>query len=111
MKLYYVALYMSVLMTAISQVMMKTATAKPLATTRRGLILAVAYGLLLLALGLNVYGLQFVPLSHMAFILPATFVLVPLLSMVVLREKQGLKFWLGSALIVAGAMVFNLPGA
>ncbi len=109
LKPYYIALYLSVLLTAISQVMMKLAASSSLASIRQRLRLAAAYALLLVALGLNVYGLQSVPLSHMAFILPATFVMVPLFSMLFLGEKQGLRFWLGSGLIVAGALIFNLP--
>ena len=109
MKPYYLALYLSVLLTAVSQVMMKIAASSGLAALRSKLLLTSAYGLLLLALGMNVYGLQSVPLSHMAYILPATFILVPLFSMLFLGEKQGPRFWLGSGLIVAGALVFNLP--
>ena len=108
MKTYYLALYLSVLLTAISQVMMKIAALRGLASNRQKFRLVSAYGLLIVALGLNVYGLRAVPLSHMAYILPATFILVPLLSMLFLGEKQGPGFWLGSGFIVAGALVFNL---
>jgi len=109
MKLHYFALYSSVLLTAISQIMLKIAATASSTRRRRALGLVAAYGLLLLALGLNVYGLKTVPLSHMAYILPATFVLVPALSMLFLGETQGPRFWLGSALVLAGAVVFNLP--
>lgn len=109
MKAYYLALYMSVLLTAVSQVIMKMAAVSRVRSSGGKIRLASAYGLLITALGLNVYGLRVVPLSHMAYILPATFILVPLFSMLFLGERQGTRFWLGSGFIVAGALVFNLP--
>lgn len=109
MNLHYFALYSSVLLTAISQIMLKVVATSSNTGPRRLLGLVAAYGLLLLALGLNVYGLKSVPLSHMAYILPTTFVLVPAMSMLLLGEAQGPRFWLGSTLVLAGAVVFNLP--
>lgn len=65
----------------------------------------LGYTLLLVALALNLLGLLTVPLSQMAFILPITFVLVPLFSLVFLRERLSTRYWFGTLLITAGVVV------
>ncbi len=107
----YALLFLSVFLTAFAQILLKMSANDRVAGRSFALMgskLVMGYGLLILALVLNVYGLRYVPLSHMAFILPATFILVPVLSKVFLAERLSLQYYFGSLLILVGALVFNL---
>lgn len=104
----YLALYLSVFLTVISQLLLKVAANSNRIRFSRTVYLSLAYGILLIALGFNIYGLRSVPLIHMAYILPATFILVPIMSILFLGEHQRAKFWVGCGLVVAGTLVFNM---
>ena len=111
MSFSYFLLYLSVLFTSVSQIFLKlsaidTSEKKTLALKNPKLY--VGYGLLLFSLLLNVIGLKAVPLSHMAYILPITYVLVPVFSWIFLKEKVSGKFWLGVVFITLGVAVSAL---
>ena len=111
MTVHYLALFSSVLLVAFSQVLLKIAALRQRSESARLLLngyVVVGYGLMMAALVLNLFGLRQVPVVHMAFILPWTFVLVPVLSRLMLGERLSSRYWLGSALICAGAVLFNL---
>jgi drug/metabolite transporter (DMT)-like permease len=61
-----------------------------------------------IALFLNIYGLKKVPLNHMAFILPAVYILVPLFSKWFFHEDLGWKKILGSIFIIFGTLIYNM---
>jgi len=54
-----------------------------------------------------IYLLKFVPLSYAYSFMALTFIAVPVLSIVILNETLSLKYWAGSALIIAGLVVIQ----
>tara|TARA_B110000008_G_scaffold188863_1_gene187638 strand:+ start:35 stop:364 length:330 start_codon:yes stop_codon:yes gene_type:complete len=108
MTIDYLFLYSSIVTTVVAQLLLKIAADE---NNGKGLLnsnLFLGYSLLVISLILNVLGLRSVPLHHMTFILPVTFILIPLSSMVFLRERQGDKFWVGSLFVVLGVFFFNI---
>jgi len=58
---------------------------------------------------LNVRALSVIPLRDMAFILPTTYILVPVFSYIFLGERINPQTIAGTVIIVIGVVVFNLP--
>ncbi len=67
-----------------------------------------AYCLFLLVTVLSVYTLREVPLKVLYATVSLTFILVPFLSALVLREKVSLRIVAASGLVVAGVVIFNI---
>ena len=101
-------LYLSVVLTAMAQLLLKIASFNKVVSTNKALILIAGYSLLLLALIFNVIGLRSVPLHHMAFVLPISFILTTVSATFLLGERQSKNAWIGISLIALGALTFNL---
>ncbi len=112
MSIPYLLLYLSVFLTSISQVFLKLSAIESVSEKKTPPLknpkLYLGYGLLVFSLILNIIGLRTVPLSHMAFILPITYVLVPVLSWAILKEKVSEKYWLGVMFISLGVAISGL---
>ena len=106
----YLLLYLSMLLVSISQILLRYGATKYL----KGLRVVVnpyvlsGYTLLLCSLYFNIMGLRDVPLKDMCFILPTSYVLVPLLSRWIFKEQLTRKYLLGITFIIIGASIFNL---
>jgi len=105
----YGILYGSAFIVAVSQVCLKWGASRPYRIAPFvNIWIITGYVLVLSALVLNIVGLKHVPLKHMAFVLPATYIFVSVLSRIVFKESfTGRKCW-GILLIIAGTVVFNL---
>lgn len=109
MTMGYTLLLVAVLLTSLSQVLLKAAATLPQqSTSKRSLLLASGYMMLLAALGMNVVALRDVPLSAMAGIIPISYLLVPILAQQWLGERLPRSFWSGMALVAAGLAVFHI---
>lgn len=108
MSKFHLILYISVVITAVSQIWLKKSASSTRVSPLRDFRIYASYSLLLVALLLNIYGLQYVPLTDMAVILPAIFIVIPILSYFFLNERQSIRSWLGVGLICIGTSVYSL---
>ena len=109
---YYLVAYGSVILVACAQLLLKKGASL---TQNKNFLRSfinpyslLAYCLLVLITLCNLYALKVVQLKEMAFILALPFVLVPLLSMALFKERLTRQQLLGVLLIIVGALVFNL---
>ena len=111
---YYLLLYMSMLLAAGAQVMLKMGSRSyshsKLSLSSRYCNPWVVSGLLLMFISmlLNVKGLRHVPLKNMSFILPVIYIAVPLFAWIFLEERPSGKMLVGSIIMLIGVIVFNL---
>lgn len=105
---FHLILYISVGITAISQIWLKKSAMTKRVAPIRDFRIYASYFLLFAALMLNIYGLRHVPLTDMAVILPAIFIVIPILSYFFLNERQNLLSWLGVGLICIGTAIYSL---
>lgn len=108
MSKFHLILYLSVGLTAFSQVWLKKSAITKSAALLFDYRIYAAYTFLCIALLLNIYGLQHVPLTDMAVILPAIFIVIPILSYFFLDERQSFRSWIGVILICIGTAVYSL---
>ena len=112
MILYYTLIYIAMFLAAAGQVMLKLGAGAggiDLAIIRVNIWLFLGLGAMFLSMLLNVRGLSVVPLRDMAFILPTVYILVPLFSWLFLKEKIGRRTIIGTFILVAGIIIFNIP--
>lgn len=105
---FHLILYVSVGLTAVSQIWLKKAATSKRVSSIGDIRIYASYSLLFTALILNIYGLRHVPLSDMAVILPAIFILIPILSYFFLNERQSVRQWFGVGLICIGTAIYSL---
>lgn len=101
-------------MAAIGQILLKYGTGKEKIYGKPSVLrinLWVWSGLVCMVLSmlLNVRALSVVPLRDMAFILPTGYILVPLLAWIFLKEGIPRRTLLGTAIMILGMILFNLP--
>jgi len=109
---YYLILIVAVFITAFCQLLLKLGALH--GKTRGSLIHSylnpytiVGYFLMFIVTLLNTYAYKYVELKINVILLPMTFVLVALLSFWVLKENFSKNQVIGSAIILAGIVVFN----
>lgn len=112
--LYYFLAVSAVLAACFGQILFKYGTA------RKGISLAginfnrwILLGgiAMMVSVTFNIKALHVVPLRDMAFITPLSYVIVPLLSRLFLKEKLYHRLVIGTILIVAGVIIFLFPTA
>lgn len=111
-KFYLVAI-IAVVFTAISQLLLKFGAlhGKKINSFVRSYINAktiTGYFLLFVATLLNLYAFKYIELKKVVILLPATFLLVALLSCWLLKERFSKNQSIGSMVILAGIVVFHL---
>lgn len=109
---YYILMYIAVFFAAAGQVMLKMGSRKD--GIELGIITVniwVILGLMTMVFSMlfSVRGLSVVPLRDLAFILPAVYILVPLFSMIFLKEKLAKRTIVGTTILVSGIILFNIP--
>lgn len=110
---YYLAALAGVFLTTIAQLVLKKGAL--VGVKKQGffqsffnLYSIIGYALFVLVTLFNLYALKIVKLKEMTVILPIPFVLVPILSMVIFKEKLSRLQFYGIAFIMVGVVVFNL---
>ncbi len=113
MNIYYIAAIIGVFLTAIAQLVLKKGALAGM--KKKGFWQSyfnkyslIGYGLFVVVTLFNLFALKKVQLKEMTFILPLTFVIVPLLSVWIFKEKLTKQQMWGIGLIVIGVFVFNL---
>jgi multidrug transporter EmrE-like cation transporter len=111
----YVLLCLAILLTGISQVLMKTGSSKKeggrfqILTMYLNIPTVTAYGLLLVTTILSVIVLQDIPLKVFYAVASLNFLIVTALSYWWLNERIDREMKIALVLIFAGVLVFNLP--
>ena len=113
MTKYYIAAIIAVVLTAIAQLVLKKGALAGL--KKQGfwgsyfnIYSLTGYGLFVVVTLFNLFALKKVQLKEMTFILPITFVIVPLLSVWIFKERLNQKQVAGIVLIALGVLIFNL---
>ncbi len=108
----YILIYLSsVLVASVSQIILKKSagiTYKHWIFEYLNVRVITAYGLFFLSTLLTVVALKVVPLSLSALLEGSGYIYVPVLSYFFLKEKMTKKKWIGSALIIAGILVYTM---
>lgn len=111
MTTYYLIALLAVLLTAISQVLLKMGAHRAGSIAWRlylnGYTLT-AYASLVVVTLLNLYAYHVIPLKAAVALLPLTLLLVAILSFWVLNERLTRKQIFGAIIILVGLLVFNL---
>ncbi len=102
---------LSVLISVASQLLLKLSARREYSSHLREYLNAyviVAYGFFFLATILTMLALAHIPLSVSPVIESLSYILVPLLSWLVLREPVTRRQFVGMLVILAGVVLFNL---
>lgn len=114
MTKYYAIIYLAVFLAAAGQILLKQGSGRgglDLMILRLNRRVALGLGAMAMSMLLNVRALSVVPLRDMAFILPTVYILVPLFAHFFLRERLNRRTIIGTVIIIAGVILFNLPMA
>ena len=108
----YICIYVSsVLVASVSQVMLKKSADKVYKSRifeYLNPLVIIAYGLFFISTFLTMYALKVVPLSLGNLLESSGYIFVPVLSFFTLHEKMTKNMWIGSALIIAGILVYSV---
>lgn len=108
---YYLMALGAVLLTAISQVLMKFGARSAGSIAWRIYLnpyTLTAYAILVIVTLMNLYALMRIPLKYALIFLPMTLLLVMILSLWLLQERLNRKQIYGALLVVSGLLVFCL---
>lgn len=108
----YMAIWMiSVFISSVAQVMLKIAANKTydkkIKEYLNPLVIA-AYGIFFLSTLLTMYALRYVPLTTSPIIESCSYIFVPVLGVLLLREKISKRRLLGMAVMLVGIVIFVL---
>ena len=112
MAFYYIIIYTAVFLAAAGQILLKLgagAEGIDLGLIRINAWVIGGLGAMVASMLLSVRALSVIPLRDMAFILPAVYVLVPVFSALLLKERMGKKNLYGTLLMISGIILFNIP--
>ena len=109
---YYLYASIAVVLTAISQILLKVGAdkTKSLKIIRRYLNYYVISGYLifLVVTLINLYAYKYLPIKMAVIFLPFTFILVAVFSFLLLKEKMSKKHLISSLIIITGVIIYNL---
>lgn len=108
---YYLIALLAVIMTAVSQILLKVAARHAKHETWRLYLngyTIISYISLVVVTLLNLYAYKYIPLKAAVVLLPLTLLMVVLFSILLLHEKLTQQQIVGSVIILIGLVVFNL---
>ena len=108
----YLAVWIvSVFISSIAQVMLKLEANKDHTSRLREYLnpcVISAYGIFFLSTFLTMYALKYVPLTYSPIIEPLSYIFVPVIGVLVLKEKVSRRRILGMGIMMLGIVVFSL---
>ena len=113
MIIFSLVFVVSVLISSISQVMLKTSANKSYSDRIKEYLnptVIIAYGLFFLSTLITVFAYKVVPLSLGPVLESTGYIFVAVLGVVLLKEKMSRRKLLGMVLILAGIALFSLGG-
>ena len=108
---YIIVWIVSVLISSIAQVMLKAeANRKHDSRLKEYLnpMVIAAYAIFFLSTFLTMYALKYVPLTYSPVIEPLSYIYVPVIGVLVLKEKISKRRILGIAIMFAGIVIFSM---
>ena len=108
---YIIVWIISVLISSIAQVMLKAAANKPHESRLKEYLNPMvigAYGIFFLSTFLTMYALKYVPLTYSPIIEPLSYIFVPVIGVLVLKEKLSRRRVLGIVIMLAGIVIFSM---
>ena len=108
---YIIVWIISVLISSIAQVMLKAeANRKHESRLKEYLnpMVITAYAIFFLSTFLTMYALKYVPLTYSPIIEPLSYIFVPVIGVLVLKEKITKRRVLGIAIMLVGIVIFSL---
>jgi drug/metabolite transporter (DMT)-like permease len=108
----YIAVWiLSVLISSVAQVMLKVEANKKHESRLREYLnpmVITAYGIFFLSTFLTMYALKYVPLTYSPIIEPLSYIFVPVIGILVLKEKISKRRVLGIAIMFVGIVIFSM---
>lgn len=111
MNKYLAIKLLSVLIAVVSQILLKkSATIRHENNIKEYLnpYVIIAYGLFFISAVLGVYSLRGISILNSTIIESLSYVLIPILGIILFKEKMNSKQIIGTVLIVVGIFVFNM---
>ena len=108
---YIIVWIISVLISSVAQVMLKAEADKKHESRLKEYLnpmVITAYGIFFLSTFLTMYALKYVPLTYSPIIEPLSYIFVPLIGVLVLKEKISRRRVLGIAVMLVGIAVFSM---
>ncbi len=108
---YIVVWIISVLISSIAQVMLKVEANKKHDSRLKEYLnpmVIIAYGIFFLSTFLTMYALKYVPLTYSPIIEPLSYIFVPVIGVLVLKEKISKRRVLGITIMLVGIVVFSM---
>lgn len=101
----------SVFISSIAQVLLKVEANKEHESRLREYLnpcVIGAYGIFFVSVFLTYYALKYVPLTYSPIVEPLSYIFVPLIGVLLLKEKISGRRVLGMMIMIAGIMIFSL---
>ena len=108
---YIIVWIISVLISSVAQVMLKAEADKKHESRLKEYLnpmVIAAYGIFFLSTFLTMYALKYVPLTYSPIIEPLSYIFVPVIGVLVLKEKISRRRVLGIAVMLVGIAVFSM---
>lgn len=108
---YIIVWIISVLISSIAQVMLKAEANKEHESRLKEYLnpmVVTAYAIFFLSTFLTMYALKYVPLTYSPIIEPLSYIFVPVIGVLVLKEKLSKRRVLGILIMLVGIMIFSM---
>ncbi len=108
---YIIVWIISVLISSIAQVMLKVEANKEHESRLKEYLnpmVIIAYGIFFLSTFLTMYALKYVPLTYSPIIEPLSYIFVPVIGVLVLKEKISKRRVLGIGIMLVGIVIFSM---
>ena len=108
---YIIVWIISVLISSIAQVMLQAEANKEHESRIREYLnpmVITAYAIFFLSTFLTMYALKYVPLTYSPIIEPLSYIFVPVIGVLVLKERISKRRVLGIAIMLVGIVVFSM---
>ena len=108
---YTLILLLGVFVSAVSQVMLKKSAEKPHASPLKEYLnpmVVGSYAIFFLSTFLTMYALKYVPLTYSPIIEPLSYIFVPVIGVLVLKERISKRRMLGIVIMFIGIAVFSM---
>lgn len=108
---YILVWVISVLISSIAQVMLKAEANKKHESRMKEYLnpmVISAYGIFFLSTFLTMYALKYVPLTYSPVIEPLSYIFVPVIGVLVLKEKISRRRVLGITIMLVGIVIFSM---
>ncbi len=108
---YIIVWIISVLISSIAQVMLKVEANKEHESRLKEYLnpmVIIAYGIFFLSTFLTMYALKYVPLTYSPIIEPLSYIFVPVIGVMVLKEKISRRRILGIVIMLVGIVIFSM---